>query len=127
MREPANGARCWAEKISTRLVAGNDLIVFEKLPLAGMVRRPAPRPCPDRPGGYLPNRARAKAGLNRGILASAWGVLGTRTRQKAGASGVTVVFAGPRFTSQQCHACGAYRAGEPRESSGLPVRRVRAR
>ena len=33
---------------------------------------------PDQPGGFLPNRARAKAGLNRGILASCWGMLARR-------------------------------------------------
>jgi putative transposase len=108
----------WAEKISTRLVAGNDLIVFEKLPLPNMVRKPAPKPDPDKPGAYLPNQARAKAGLNRGILASAWGTLGTRTRQKAEASGVTVLFVDPRFTSQQCHACG-HVAPENRESQAV--------
>jgi transposase len=101
----------WAEKVSTRLVRDNDLIVAEKLNIAGMTRRPAPKPDPDRDGAFLPNRARAKAGLSRGILASAWGILGQRLEQKAGASGVTVLFADPRFTSQQCHACGHISAG----------------
>jgi putative transposase len=96
----------WAEKISTRLVAGHDVIVLEKLNIPGMTRKPKPKPDPGQPGAYLPNRARAKAGLSKGILASAWGVLGTRTRQKAEASGGAVVFVDPRFTSQQCHACG---------------------
>lgn len=110
--------RDWAEKISTRLVAGNDLIVFEKLPIQSMTKKPRPKPDPDKPGTYLPNRARAKAGLSRGILASAWGVLGARTREKAKASGVTVVFVDPRFTSQQCHVCG-YTASENRESQAV--------
>jgi transposase len=105
-------------KLSTRLVVGNDLIVFEQLAITGMVKKPAPKPDPERAGGYLPNRARAKAGLNRGILASAWGALGTRTRQKAGASGVTVIFVNPRFTSQQCHACG-HVAPASRESQAV--------
>jgi transposase len=105
----------WAEKVSTRLVAGHDVIVFEKLPVPAMAKRPAPKPDPDREGAWLPNRARAKAGLSRGILSSAWGALATRAKQKAEASGVTVVFVGPRFTSQQCHACG-HTAPENRES-----------
>lgn len=108
----------WAEKVSTRLVLDHDLIVFEKLNTRGMTRKPAPKPDPDQPGAFLPNRARAKAGLNRGILASAWGALATRTEQKAVASGAAVVFVNPRFTSQQCHVCGHIAAGN-RESQAV--------
>jgi transposase len=96
----------WAEKVSTRLVRDHDLVVFEKLNTAGMTRKPRPKADPDKDGAFLPNRARAKAGLSRAILSSAWGVLATRTEQKAGASGCTVIYVDPRFTSQQCHACG---------------------
>ncbi|MCL2583629.1 MAG: transposase, partial [Streptosporangiales bacterium] len=86
-----------------------------KLNIPGMVKKPKPKPDPEREGAFLLNRARAKAGLSRGILASAWGILGTRTRQKAEATGVTVVFVDPRFTSQQCRKCG-HIAPENRES-----------
>ena len=98
--------RDWAEKVSTRLVMDHDLIVFEQLNTKGMVRKPKPKPDPDKPAAYLHNRAAQKAGLNRGILASAWGTLATRTQQKAEASGAAVVYVDPRFTSQQCRACG---------------------
>jgi transposase len=94
----------WAEKTSTRLVADHGVIVFEKLNAPGMTRRPAPKPDPEQAGAFLPNRARAKAGLSRGILTSAWGLLASRTQQKADASGVTVIYVDPRFTSQQCRA-----------------------
>jgi len=60
----------WAEKISTRLVRDHDLVVFEKLNIRGMTAAPKPKPDPERPGAYLPNRRRQKAGLNKGILAS---------------------------------------------------------
>jgi putative transposase len=96
----------WAEKISTRLVRGNDVIVLETLNIIGLTRKPASRSDPEQPGAFLPNRARAKAGLSRGILASCWGTLGQRITDKGQASGITVVFVDPRFTSQQCHACG---------------------
>jgi putative transposase len=103
--------RDWAEKISTRLVTGHDLIVVEKLNTAGMVRKPKAKPDPQRPGGFLPNGARSKAGLNRAILGSYWGLLAQRADQKAAASGATVVYVDPRFTSQQCHVCGHTAAG----------------
>src|ERR1017187_10210315 len=108
----------WAEKTSTRLVTDHDLIVFEKLNTKNMVRKPKPKPDPDQPGAHLPNRARAKAGLNRGILASCWGLLATRTEQKAAASGALAVYVDPRFTSQQCRRCG-HTAKENRESQAI--------
>jgi putative transposase len=68
----ADRRKDWAEKISTRLVASNDLVVLEKLNTKGMVRRPKPKPDTGQPGAFLPNGARAKAGLNKAILASCW-------------------------------------------------------
>jgi transposase len=98
--------RDWAEKISTRLIRDQDVIVFEKLNTLGMVRKPQAKPDPAHPGGFLPNRARSKAGLNRAILGSCWGLLARRAEQKAAASGAAVIYVDPRFTSQQCHVCG---------------------
>jgi transposase len=98
--------RDWAEKISTRLVTDHDLIVMEKLNTPGMVRKPKAKPDPEHPGGFRPNGARSKAGLNRAILGSCWGLLARRAEQKAAASGAAVIYADPRFTSQQCHVCG---------------------
>jgi putative transposase len=98
--------RDWAEKISTRLVIDHDVIVLEKLNTAGMVRKPKAKPDPAHRGGFLPNRARSKAGLNRAILGSCWGLLARRAEQKAAASGAAVIYVDPRFTSQQCHVCG---------------------
>jgi putative transposase len=96
----------WAEKISTRLVRGNDVIVLEKLNITSMTRKPRPKPGLGRPGTFLPNQARSKAGLSRGIMASCWGRVGQRIKDKGEASGVQVIFVDPRFTSQQCHVCG---------------------
>ena len=109
------GARDWAEKISTRLSA-NDLIVLEKLNTGHDDARSEARP--GSAGAFLPNRARAKAGLSRGILASAWGALGRRLGEKAAASGVTVVQIDPRFTSQECRMCGHSTPGN-RESQAV--------
>lgn len=101
----------WAEKVSTRLVRHHDVIVFEKLKIRDMVRKSKAKPDADKLGMYLPNRARAKAGLNRGILASCWGLLAQRSEQKASASGAAVIYVDPRFTSQQCRMCGHTAAG----------------
>jgi putative transposase len=108
----------WAEKISTRLVRDHDLIAFEKLRIKDMVRKPKPKPVSDQPGAFLPNRRRQKAGLNRGILASCWGLLATRTEQKAAASGAVVIYIDPRYSSQQCRACG-HIASSSRESQAV--------
>jgi putative transposase len=108
----------WAEKISTRLVEDHDLIVFEKLGTKHMVRKPRPKPDPDQPGNFLPNRRRQKAGLNRGILVSCWGLLATRTDQKAAASGAAVIYVNPRHSSQECRRCG-HVARENRESQAV--------
>src|SRR5262249_61112973 len=94
------------EKISTRLVKDHDLIVVEKLNIPGMVRKPKAKPDPAHRGGFLANGARSKAGLNRAILGSCWGLLAQRAGQKAAASGVAIISVDPRFTSQRCHLCG---------------------
>ena len=114
----ADRRKDWAEKISTRLIRENGVVVLEQLNAKGMVRRPEAKPDPDRPGAFLPNRARAKAGLSRGILASCWGLLASRLENKAQACGVQIVFVDPRFTSQQCHACG-HTQPENRESQAV--------
>lgn len=110
--------RDWAEKVSTRLVIDHDVIAFEKLNTSGMVRRPKPKPDPDRPGAFAPNKAKAKAGLNRAILGSCWGFLTMRCEQKADASGAEVIYVNPSFTSQECRACG-HIARESRESQAV--------
>ena len=98
--------RDWAEKISTHLVKEHDVIVLEKLNTPAMVRKPKAKPDLEHPGGFLPNGARSKAGLNRAILGSCWGLLARRAEDKAAASGAAVIYVDPRFTSQQCHVCG---------------------
>jgi putative transposase len=116
--EVTDRRRDWAEKISTRLVQDHDLVVFEKLKTRNMVRKPKPKPDPAQPGAFLPNRARQKAGLNRGILGSCWGLLAGRTEQKAVASGAAVEYVDPKYTSQECRACGRV-ASESRESQAV--------
>jgi putative transposase len=61
-RKVANQRRNFHHHTGRALVADYDLLVVEDLKIRNLVRRPAPRPDPDRPGGFLPNGAAAKGG-----------------------------------------------------------------
>ncbi len=108
----------WIEKLTTRLVCDYDVIFLERLEVSNMVRRPEPKPDPGRPGEFLPNGTSAKAGLNRVILGSAWGLFLRRLQEKAAASSVTVVLVDARYTSQTCKGCGHVSA-ENRKSQAV--------
>ena len=99
----------WAEKTSTSLARRFDLIRIEDLPIPGMTR--SARGSTEEPGRGV----RQKAGLNRGILASGWGLLARRLQDKAPGR---VEKINPAYTSQQCSACG-HIAAESRESQAL--------
>ncbi|MET8808320.1 transposase [Streptomyces sp. NPDC004546] len=62
-----------AHKTALGLVRKHDFIAHEDLKIRNMSKAPAPRPDSDRPGGFLPNGAGAKAGLNRSIADAGWG------------------------------------------------------
>ena len=87
----------WAEKVSTGIARRFDLIRVEDLQITNMTRSATgSRGDPGR-------NVRAKAGLNRGILASGWGQLARRLEDKAPGR---VEKVRPAFTSQRCSACG---------------------
>jgi len=87
----------WVEKTSTDLARRFDFIRVENLKIQNMTR--SARGTLKAPG----RRVRQKAGLNRGILASGWGLLVLRLETKA-TSRVEKV--NPAFSSQRCSACG---------------------
>jgi putative transposase len=93
----ADARRDWAEKLSTDLARRFDVIRVEDLRVRGMTR--SARGTSDKPG----RKVRQKAGLNREILASGWGILVTRLEQKASSR---VEKINPAYTSQRCSACG---------------------
>ncbi|WP_224276612.1 RNA-guided endonuclease TnpB family protein [Streptomyces sp. LS1784] len=95
-----------AHKTALGLVRAHDLIAHEDLRIRNMVKAPAPRPDPDRPGSFLPNGAAAKAGLNRSINDAGWGVFLTILHAKAESAGREVIAVDPRNTSRTCPACG---------------------
>jgi putative transposase len=94
----------WVEQTTTNMARTYDLVAVEDLRVANMVRRPAPKPDEANPGAFLPNGARAKAALNRAILASVWGRFLTRLEHKMPEG--TVMRVDPRNTSRTCAVCG---------------------
>ncbi len=68
------------------------------------MRRPRRRA--DGQGGYEPNQAAAKAGLNRGIHDAGWGALLAMICYKAESAGRSVIAVDPRNTSRTCAHCG---------------------
>ena len=87
----------WVEKVSTDLARRFDTIRVEDLQIGNMTR--SSRGTPGDPG----RNVRAKAGLNRGILGSWWGLLVRRLADKAPGR---VEKVRPALTSQRCSACG---------------------
>jgi putative transposase len=96
----------WAEKVSTDIALRFDLIKVEDLQIRNMTR--SAYGTPEKPG----RNVRAKAGLNREILRSGWGLLVRRLQDKAPGR---VEKIRPAFTSQRCSACG-YVDAKSRES-----------
>ncbi len=87
----------WAEKTSTGIARRFDVIRVEDLKITNMTR--SARGTRENPG----RNVRAKAGLNRGILGSGWGLLVRRLADKAPGRVEKVK---PHYTSQRCSACG---------------------
>ena len=87
----------WAEKTSTGIARRFDVIRVEDLQITNMTR--SAKGTRENPG----RNVRQKAGLNRGILRSGWGLLVRRLEEKAPGR---VEKVSPAFTSQRCSACG---------------------
>jgi len=96
----------WAEKTSTSIARRFDVIRVEDLKIGNMTR--SAKGNKQRPG----HNVHAKAGLNRGILQSGWGLLVRRLEDKAPGR---VEKINPAYTSQTCSGCG-HRDPESRES-----------
>jgi len=99
----------WAEKTSTDLARRFDVIRVEDLKIKNMTR--SAKGTRENPG----RNVRAKAGLNRGILGSGWGLLVRRLEDKAPGR---VEKISPALTSQRCSACGRVDRGS-RESQAV--------
>jgi transposase len=96
----------WAEKASTGIARRFDVIRVEGLQIRNMTR--SAKGTWQNPG----RNVRQKAGLNRGILRSGWGLLVRRLEEKAPGRVEKIK---PAYTSQRCSACGQV-DGKSRES-----------
>jgi putative transposase len=93
----ADRRKDWAEKTSTRLAREFDLIRIENLNVQAMTRTA-------KGTAWAPGQnVRAKAGLNREIMRSGWGLLGRRLEDKAPGRVEKIK---PAITSQRCSRCG---------------------
>jgi len=105
----ADRRKDWAEKTSTDLARRFDLIRIEDLRITGMTR--SAKGTQAKPGCNV----RQKAGLNREIMRSGWGLLARRLEDKAPGRVQKVT---PAYTSQRCSACG-HAAAENRKSQAV--------
>ena len=101
MAAGAAGGKDFAHQTSRALVDGpNMLFVFEALQVKNMTRSAAGTVA--EPG----KKVAQKRGLNRSILASAWGETKLFTKYKALAAGKLCIEVPPHHSSQECSACG---------------------
>ncbi len=85
-----------------------------------MTRRPKPKK--DAKGKFLPNKARAKAGLNRQILDKNWHKLEVYTQYKAHQAGKAFFKVAPNHTSQECAHCHHIHPDNRRSQARFPCR-----
>jgi len=93
----ADRRKDWVEKTSTDIARQFDVIRVEDLRIKTMTR--SAKGTASAPG----RNVRAKAGLNRQILRSGWGLLVRRLEDKAPGRVEKIK---PAFSSQRCSACG---------------------
>jgi putative transposase len=91
----------WKEAKS--LVDSADIIVFEDLNVAGIVRRCKPKLVD---GKHVANGQAAKSGLNRLILDAGWSDFKAKVISLSSQAGVTVIEIDPKYSSQECSCCG---------------------
>ena len=110
----------FVEQTTTMLVREYDVIGIENLRITNMVRKVAPKP--DENGGFLPNGAAAKTGLNRAIHGSCWGQFDVTLSQKASRTPhdarSAVERVDPKNTSRECKKCHHIAPGN-RESQAV--------
>ncbi len=95
----------WAHHVSKDVASQYDLAYVEKLNIRSMTK--SAKGTKEKPG----KNVKAKAALNRKILASAWGALELCLNYKMEVRKVP-----PAYTSQTCHQCGHVDKGSRKQS-----------
>jgi putative transposase len=96
----------FAHKTTHKLVnSDSEIFVLEDLKVKNMTTSPKAKLDADEKT-YLPNGSSAKAGLNKAILASCWGLIATFMAYKAIKLNKLVIKVQPKFSSQECAKCG---------------------
>jgi putative transposase len=96
---------------TTRLAQAHDVIGVETLHVAGMLRRPRPKPDAAKPGVFLPNGAASKTGLARSVSDASLGTLVRLIDYKSGWYGSQAIHASRWYpSSKTCSGCGAVKA-----------------
>ena len=99
--------RNWQHHVSRRIVRKAGTVVVEALNARGMTS--SAKGTVDKPG----RNVKAKAGLNREILATGWGALCSMLEYKA----KELIAVNPAYTSQTCSACGVADPGSRRSQA----------
>jgi putative transposase len=81
-----------------------EVIVAEQLNIRNMTKRPKAKQ--NEKGKYIPNGAKAKAGLNKSILNVGWGRILDYTGYKLRERDKMLVRLPAQYSSQECHECG---------------------
>ncbi|HEU5198407.1 MAG TPA: transposase, partial [Ktedonobacterales bacterium] len=102
----ARQRRDFHHKTALALVRQYDTMYYEEVQVANLMKRPEPKPDPEKPGAYLPNKAEAKAGLNKSIQDAGWYQFRSILTSKAVWAGKRAVAVPPAYTSQDCSGCG---------------------
>ncbi|MDK3159860.1 RNA-guided endonuclease TnpB family protein [Kamptonema cortianum] len=103
-------------KVSTKLVREYGTIAFEDTQIENMVKRPKPQKREDGKG-WKPNKAKAKAGLNRSLLKIGIGDLRTKTEQKAKVAGREFFRSAAANSSCRCSVCDCVDAANRQNQS----------
>lgn len=110
-RKIRNQRQDFAHKASRHMVNHYQVIVFEDLKTAHLVRRPKPKQ-DEETGQYGPNGASAKSGLNKSISDAGWSQFVEMCTYKAVWAGRILLKVNPKHTSQICSGCGTVRKKE---------------
>ena len=93
------------EKLSTRLIHENQVIVLEDLRVSAMLKAPKPK-IAESCNRWLPNGRASKRALARAISDAGWRSFRLLLEQKAERYGRGLRLVNPAFTSQRCSCCG---------------------